>query len=91
MTGFAPILLSVWGALVLAFAIISLYMSRLSRDEESQIYLSDSFEQEKSFQAAITARISKVQPIKKTVLWALGAMTAIVIVYYVFDMINQFK
>jgi hypothetical protein len=82
---------SVWGALVLLFAIVSLYMARLSRDEESQIFLGDSFEQEKSLQASIAARVNKVQPIKKAVLWLMVAMTVVMAGYYIVDVFNQFK
>ena len=69
MTGFVPVMWSVWGTFVLLFAAISLYASRLSRDEEDQIFLGESFEHEKSAQAAIVAKVNKVQPIKQLALW----------------------
>jgi hypothetical protein len=91
MTGFVPVMWSVWGVLVLLLAIVNLYASRLARDEESQIFLGDSFEQEKSAQAEIVARVNKVEPIKKLALWLVGAMTLFVAGYYLLDVIKQFR
>ena len=82
---------SVWGALVLLLAAVSLYASRLTRDEEDQIFLGEGFEHEKSQQAAIASKIGKLEPIKHLALGLVGAMTLIVVLYYVVDMIRQFK
>ena len=68
MTGIVPVLWSVWGAFVVLFAAISLYASRLARDEEDQIFLGESFDHEKSAQAAIMEKVNKVQPFKKVAL-----------------------
>lgn len=91
MTGFVPVMWSVWGVLVVLLAAVSLYSSRLARDEEDQLFLGESFEHEKSAQAAIVAKINKVQPVKRLAMWLLGAMTAVVLCYYVFDVFRQFK
>jgi len=91
MTGFVPVMWLVWGVLVVSLAAISLYVSRLSRDEEDQIFLGESFEHEKSEQAAIVARVNKVQPIKRLAMWLVGGMTLFVLAYYVIDMVRQFK
>jgi hypothetical protein len=37
------------------------------------------------------AKVAKVEPVKRLVLWALGAMTVVVLGYYVMDIIRQFK
>ena len=37
------------------------------------------------------AKVNKVEPVKKLALMLVGAMTVIVVGYYVFDVINQFK
>ena len=87
---FALVMWVVWGVIVLAFAITRIYMMGLSRDEEDQIYLDEAFDHEKQAQAAILSRIDKVQPIHRTLLWLLGAMTVVVVVYYVVDMARQF-
>jgi hypothetical protein len=91
MTGFVPVMWSVWGVLVLLLASVNLYSSRLARDEEDQIFLGEGFDQEKSAQASIAAKVSKIEPVKKLALWLLGAMTLFVIGYYVLDIIKQFK
>jgi hypothetical protein len=91
MTGFVPVMWSVWGVFVVLFAVVSLYASRLARDEEDQIFLGESFEHEKSAQAAIVARVNKVQPVKRLALLLVGVMTLFVLGYYVLDIIRQFK
>jgi len=72
------------------FLIIKLYISRLGRDEEDQIFLGDGFEHEKSAQASIVAKINKVQPYQKLALYFVIGMTAVVVVYYVIDIFHQF-
>lgn len=91
MTGFVPVMWSVWGLMVVALAAVNLYASRLSRDEEDQIFLGEGFTQERTAQAAIAEKVNKIQPLKRLALYLVGAMTAFVIVYYVVDMIRQFK
>ncbi len=91
MTGFVPVMWSIWGALVILLAAVNLYQSRLGRDEEDQIFLGEGFTEEKSAQAAIAERVNKVQPFKRMALWLVGAMTLFVVGYYVFDVIRQFK
>jgi hypothetical protein len=86
-----PVIWSVWGATVLFMAVVSLYAARLGKNEEDQLFLSEASSHEKSEQAAIASRVDKVQPLKRTALVLLGAMTLVVVVYYAFDMIKQFK
>ncbi len=88
---FAPVMWVVWGLLVLLFIVSKLYASRLSRDEDDQIILDDSFEHVKEEQATISARLNKVQPVQNALLWILGAATLFVIGYYILDMIRQFQ
>lgn len=91
MTGFVPIMWSVWGVFVVLLAAINLYQSRLGRDEEDQIFLGEGFNQEESAQAAIKERVGKVEPVKRLALWMVGTMTLFVVAYYVFDIVKQFK
>ncbi len=88
---FIPAMWTVWGALLLVFAALKLYVSRLSRDEDDQLVLDESFSRLRSEQAVIAAKVNKVQPIEHAVLWVLGAMTLFILGYYVLDMIHQFK
>jgi len=87
----APILWVVWGVMVLFTAALYIYRSNLTKDEEDQIFLDDSFEHEKSAQAAIVAKVGKLEPVLKIAYWLVGAATLLVIAYYVVDIINQFK
>lgn len=81
----------VWGLLVLLFLALKVYTGRLSRDEDDQLVLDDSFEHVRAEQAAIVARLNKVQPLQRTVLVLLCVMTVFVIGYYVVDAIRQFQ
>ena len=86
-----PVMWSVWGGIVLIIAVIWIYRSRLERDEEDQIFLDDSFDHERLAQAAIVAKVNKVQPIFRTVMILASAATLWVIVYYVMDIVRQFQ
>jgi hypothetical protein len=86
-----PVMWGVWGGLVIITACLFLYRSRLTKDEEDQIFLDDSFDHEKSAQAAIVAKVNKIQPILSAAMWVVGVATIFVIGYYVYDIFNQFK
>jgi hypothetical protein len=87
----APVMWSVWAGLVVIMAGLFLYRSRLTKDEEDQIFLDDSFSHEKSAQAAIIAKVNKIQPILRAATWVVGAATLFVVGYYIIDVFNQFK
>lgn len=91
MTGFAPVMWSVWGVVLLLFIAVKIYASRLARDEDSQVFLGESFEQEKSAQAAIVSKVNKVEPVRKATLVLLGIATVFVVGYYLFDVYKQFN
>lgn len=81
----------VWGLLLVLFLALKVYAGRLSRDEDDQLVLDDSFDHIREEQAAIVARLNKVQPLMRIVLVLLCIMTAVVIGYYVMDAIRQFQ
>lgn len=91
MTGIVPIMWSVWGVLVVLVVILKLYTGRLSRDEDDQIVLDDAFDHVKAEQAAIIAKVNKVEPLRKVAMWLVVLATLFVIGYYVLDIISQFK
>lgn len=91
MQGFVPIMWSVWGVLVLLVLALKIYSGRVSRDEDDQIILDDSFDRVKAEQAAIVARVHRIEPVTRIALWVAAAMTAVVIVYYAIDMVRQFQ
>lgn len=86
---FMPVMWTVWSVLVVAAAILHIYRENLSKNEENQIFLDDSFDNEKNAQAAIVAKVSRVEPILKLSYWLVAAMSAVVIFYYVHDILMQ--
>ena len=86
-----PVIWSVWALCVLFLAVMYLYRSRLTRDEEDQIFLDDSFSREQAAQAAIAAKVHKIEPVVKASVWLAGAATVLVVAYYIWDIVNQFK
>jgi len=88
--GLVPIMWAVWGASLVFMAGVSIFAARLGRNEEAQIYLAASSNRVKSDQDAILARVNKFRPVKMTALWIAGAMTVIVLAYYLFDIFHQF-
>src|ERR1700736_1165633 len=80
--------LSVFGVCLLFTIFMHLYRARLTRDEEDQIFLDDSFSHERSNQAAIAARVLKIEPMVKASVWLAGAATVLVISYYIWDIFN---
>jgi membrane protein insertase Oxa1/YidC/SpoIIIJ len=81
----------VWGLLAAITAAFYVYRSRLTRDEEDQIFLDDSFDHLKAQQMAIVAKVNKVQPVLYTFMGLFAAATLFVIGYYIWDIVNQFK
>ncbi len=80
-----PVMWSVWAVLVVALVALYIYRSRLTRDEDDQIYLDDAFNHEKQAQAEIVAKVNKVEPMVKVTTWLAAASTAFVICFYVLD------
>ena len=89
MTVAAMVMWSVWGTFALIMAVLYIYRSSLTRDEEDQIFLDESFDHEKAHQAVIVARVAKVEPLVRIARWLVVAMTAVVVVYYVRDIMLQ--
>jgi hypothetical protein len=88
---FVPLMWSVWGVLVVLTAALFVYRGNLQKDEEDQIFLDDSFEHEKAAQSAIIAKVNKIQPLLRLAMWLVGIASAFVVVYYCYDVYNQFK
>jgi hypothetical protein len=76
---------SIFGACVLFLFFMYIYRARLTRDEEDQIFLDDSFSHERTAQAAIAARVQKVEPVVRLSVWLTGAAVLLVIAYYVWE------
>ncbi len=86
---FVPVMWTVWSTFVLFMAALYIYRSSLTRDEEDQIFLDDSFDHEKAAQAIIVSKVARVEPLLKVARWLVLTMTAVVIVYYVHDILAQ--
>lgn len=86
-----PVIWSVWSLCVLFLAAMYLYRSRLTRDEDDQIFLDDSFSHERTAQAAIAEKVHRIEPVIRASIWLTGAATVLVIAYYIWDIFAQFK
>ena len=86
---FVPVMWTVWAAFVVFTAALYVYRVSLTRDEEDQIFLDDSFEHERSAQAVIVSKVAKVEPLVRVAHWLLAGMTVIVLAYYVRDIMLQ--
>jgi hypothetical protein len=86
--GIVPVMWIIWCILVVITAALYLYRSSLTRDEEDQIFLDDSFDHEKSAQVAILNRVEKVEPFIKTCSWLVAAATLFIVVYYALYIYN---
>lgn len=86
-----PVMWAVWGVFVAFTAALYIYRSSLTKNEADQIFLDDSFAHEKDAQAAIVAKVTKIEPILKVGFCLVGVATLFVIGYYVVDILNQFK
>jgi hypothetical protein len=82
---------AVWGLLVVITLGLKIYTGRLSRDEDDQLVLDSAFDRIKDEQAAIVAKVNKIEPLRRVMLWLALAMTIVVIGYYAMDVLSQFK
>ena len=80
---------TVWGVFAVLAAALHIYRGSLEKDEEDQIFLDESFAHEQAEQAAIIARVNKVEPLVRVSYWLVGAMSVVVIAYYVYDFGQQ--
>ncbi len=88
---FVPLMWVLWGVALFFMVGVGIYSSRVAKNEEDQLFLTDSSSNARSEQDAIAMRIGKIQPLKRTALVLVGAMTLVVVGYYLLDMIRQFK
>jgi hypothetical protein len=79
----------VWVAFIAILAALYFYRASLLKEENDQIVLDDVFESVRKEDAAIVAKVKKVEPVMKVVMWLVGAMTLFIIVYYVRDILIQ--
>jgi hypothetical protein len=86
---FVPMMWTVWAFFVAIMAALYVYRVGLTRDEEDQIFLDDSFDHERAEQAVISARVAKVEPLIAAARWVVATMTVFVIAYYIRDILLE--
>ncbi len=89
MTLVSIVMWIIWSAFALITAALYIYRSSLTKNEEDQIFLDDSFSQEQAEQAVITSKVAKVEPMVRIARWLVVGMTVIVFAYYVHDILLQ--
>ena len=85
-----PVVWSVFGVCILFTIFMHLYRSRLTRDEEDQIFLDDSFSHERTAQMVIAEKVHKIEPLVRASLWLAVAASVFVAAYYIWDIFKQF-
>jgi hypothetical protein len=87
MTGFVPVMWTVWGVLVLILAALYVYRSKLTQDEDDQLILDESFDNVKNEQAEIIAKVNNIEPFLRILKWLVLAATVFVVGYYIRDIL----
>jgi hypothetical protein len=87
---FVPVMWIIWAAMAILLAALYVYRTSLTRDEEDQIFLDDSFEHEKVTQEGISTKLARVEPWLRITRWLLILMSIVVIAYYIRDILLQF-
>jgi hypothetical protein len=82
-TNVVPVLWIAWAAFALVTAVLYAYRTRLTRDEEGQIFLDEAFAHEKATQTEIVTKVNRLEPTLRVSLALTVLMTAVVIGYYV--------
>lgn len=88
---FFPVMLSVWGAVIVFFLAVRIYAGRVARDEEDQLVLSDSSSHIKAEQDAIAEQIHRLMPLQRASQVLLAAATLFVAGYFILDVLHQFS
>jgi hypothetical protein len=88
-TNVAPVLWIAWAIVAVITALLYAYRSKLTRDEEGQIFLDDAFAHEKAVQTEIVTKVNKLEPALRASLIVTVLMTAVVIGYYVWNMLKS--
>ncbi|MGA3130526.1 MAG: hypothetical protein ABSD59_06980 [Terracidiphilus sp.] len=89
MTNVSMVMWSVWAAFALFMAALYIYRASLTRDEEDQIFLDDSFNHERVLQEGIAAKVARVEPLVRIARWLVVAMSVVVVAYYIRDVLLQ--
>lgn len=91
MTGFVPMMWTVWFVFTLVSVAVTMYSAHLVKNEEDQLYLYESSSHVKAEQDAMLAKAQRIEPFKRVALGLACTMTLVVIGYYILNMVNQFR
>lgn len=64
-------------------------IAELEKNEDDQIFLDDSFDHERAAQSAIVAKVQKVEFPLRVAKWLALAMSVVVVIYYIRDIMVQ--
>jgi hypothetical protein len=91
MTQFATVMMVCWAAVAVITGALVMYRARLQGNETDVVALDETFAREAAENEAIAAKVNKIQPAIRVMSWVLAAVTVIVICYWAWDIIAQFK
>jgi hypothetical protein len=86
-----PVMWTIWGLLAAITTVLVFYRASLNSNEADQIFLDESFDHMKSEQEEIIARIKKIEPVVRLSFLLVSAATLLLLVYYAWNIIAQFK
>lgn len=88
---FSMVMWSVWGVFAAFFVGVRIYVMGLGRDEDDELLLHAGLSHLQAEQDVIAARLNKVEPLQRGALMMFGAMSLIVMGYYLIEIIRQFQ
>ena len=83
------VLVIAWGAVGAALLVLLGYRGTLTRYEEDQIFLNDAVSVESQQQSDIQRKLLKIRPALVAMVWAIGALTAVILVVFIKDMVSH--
>jgi len=78
-----------WALLVILLLVLSIYRSRIARDEAGQIFLDDTFSRERDDEALIHARVARIEPLVRITMWLAILATLGIFAYYIHEFIKH--
>ncbi len=76
-----------WGAVGAVLLVLLGYRGTLTRYEEDQIFLSEAVSGESRAQDEIQRKLTQIRPFLVTMLWTIGALTLVILVLFVKDLL----
>jgi hypothetical protein len=83
------VLVIAWGAVGAVLLVLLGYRGTLTRYEEDQIFLNDAVSMESQQQTDIQRKLLKIRPFLVAMVWTIGALTTVILVMFVKDMVSH--